>query len=104
MSGISSLHILIAHRQADYAEERLDAQPEFQEELDQALLLRKMVEMGLHDRALERLMAVTEVIHNITRVSKAHGCAENFGYNRLRFKNEVFFWLIVPFLSSSPRG
>lgn len=47
--------------QADYAEERLDAHHEFQEELDEALRIRKMVETGLHDTALERLMASTEV-------------------------------------------
>lgn len=47
-------------RQADYAEERLDAHHEFQEELDEALRIRKMVETGLHDMALERLMASTE--------------------------------------------
>lgn len=47
--------------QADYAEERLDAFPEFQEELDEALRIRKMVETGLHDKALECLMASTEV-------------------------------------------
>ncbi|CAM9950108.1 unnamed protein product, partial [Scytosiphon promiscuus] len=45
---------------ADYAEERLDAHGEFQEELDEALRIRKMVETGLHDKALERLMASTE--------------------------------------------
>ncbi|CAM9504447.1 unnamed protein product, partial [Ectocarpus fasciculatus] len=45
---------------ADYAEERLDAHHEFQEELDEALRIRKMVETGLHDMALDRLMASTE--------------------------------------------
>lgn len=49
--------------QAAYAEERLDALEEFQEELNQALLMRKMVDQGLHDRALKRLIASTEVIH-----------------------------------------
>lgn len=52
-----SLHFL----QADYAEERLDAHEEFKEELDEALRIRKMVDTGLHDLALERLMASTEV-------------------------------------------
>lgn len=47
--------------QADYAEERLDAREEFEEELEQALHIRKMVETGMHDRALDRLMASTEV-------------------------------------------
>lgn len=47
-------------RQADYAEERLDAIHEFQEELDEALRIRKMVETGLHNMALDRLMASTE--------------------------------------------
>lgn len=58
-----SVVVVVFFSKADYAEERLDAREEFQEELDQALLIRKMVEMGLHDRALERLMAVTEVRH-----------------------------------------
>eukprot|EP00752_Nemacystus_decipiens_P013794 g12246.t1 len=49
-----------AGKEADYAEERLDAHEEFQEELDEALRIRKMVETGLHDTALERLMASTE--------------------------------------------
>lgn len=58
------LHVIarVAYGQADYAQERLDAREEFEEELDEALHLRKMVEMGLHDRALERLMSVTEVL------------------------------------------
>lgn len=46
--------------QADYAEERLDAHEEFEEELNQALYIRKMIDTGMHDRALERLMASTE--------------------------------------------
>ncbi|CAM9614988.1 unnamed protein product, partial [Choristocarpus tenellus] len=46
--------------QADYAEERLDAQDEFQHELDEAMAIRKMVGMGMHDRALARLMESTE--------------------------------------------
>lgn len=50
----------IALRQADYAEERLDAREEFEEELNQALYIRKMIDTGMHDRALERLMASTE--------------------------------------------
>eukprot|EP00903_Cladosiphon_okamuranus_P016056 g14823.t1 len=49
-----------AGKEADYAEERLDALDEFQEELDEALRIRKMVETGLHETALERLMASTE--------------------------------------------
>lgn len=49
--------------QADYAEERLDAHEEFEEELNQALYIRKMVDTGMHDRALARLMASTEVRH-----------------------------------------
>ncbi|CBJ33282.1 C2H2 zinc finger protein [Ectocarpus siliculosus] len=49
-----------AGAKADYAEERLDAHHEFQEELDEALRIRKMVETGLHDMALDRLMASTE--------------------------------------------
>lgn len=50
----------VALRQADYAEERLDAHEEFEEELNQALYIRKMIDTGMHDRALERLMASTE--------------------------------------------
>ncbi|CAM9159035.1 unnamed protein product [Discosporangium mesarthrocarpum] len=47
-------------RQADYAEERLDALQEFKDELNESLAIRKMVEMGMHDRALTRLMSSTE--------------------------------------------
>lgn len=50
----------VALGQADYAEERLDAHEEFEEELNQALYIRKMIDTGMHDRALERLMASTE--------------------------------------------
>lgn len=55
--------------QADYAEERLDAHEEFQQELDEALRIRKMVETGLHEKALESLMASTEVIRTYSRES-----------------------------------
>lgn len=56
--------------QADYAEERLDAHDEFKEELDEALRIRKMVDTGLHDLALDRLMASTEVGDYVCRENK----------------------------------
>lgn len=63
---------LYSFHQAAYAEERLDALEELQEELDEALLIRKMIDQGMHDHALKRLIASTEVMHgaNAGRLSQ----------------------------------
>ncbi|CAN0426003.1 unnamed protein product [Phaeothamnion confervicola] len=49
-----------AGRQADYADERLNAIREMQAEHTAALRLHRMVRDGKHERALEELMADTE--------------------------------------------
>lgn len=77
----NAMHPCTTTPQADYAEERLDAHHEFQEELDEALRIRKMVDTGLHDTALERLMSSTEVRKNTPRQRATGRTRGNIPFN-----------------------